>query len=475
LETVRQTACENESAKLSIYFEFQNTIFAKKNLPAVFRPSVEFYFHYMLEINILREQKDRVISGLRKKNVSEDQLALLDEIIRLDDQRKSTQTKLDSQLAEVKRISDDIGSLFKSGKKEEAESKKAEVTDLKETIRQLEDVLTQSIEEIEENLIQLPNLPHSSVPEGRKPEDNEVFKDWTDPMPLLGENSLPHWELAEKYNLISFKDGVTLTGSGFPVYKNQGARLQRALINFFLDEAVAAGFQEIQPPLLVNKETARATGQLPDKEGQMYHCEKDDFYLIPTAEVPLTNLYRDTILKKTDFPVKLTGYTPCFRREAGSYGSDVKGLNRLHQFDKIEIVTLELPERSYDTLMHMVSHVEKILVKLELPYRILRLCGGDMSFNSALTFDFETWSAAQGRWLEVSSVSNFETFQANRMKLRYREDDGKTRLAHTLNGSALALARIVATLLENHQTPDGIRIPAALQPYTGFQMIQMMK
>ncbi|MGB4991122.1 MAG: serine--tRNA ligase, partial [Pyrinomonadaceae bacterium] len=302
--------------------------------------------------------------------------------------------------------------------------------------------------------------------------DNEVYKAWDKPMPELGLNALPHWDLAEKYSLISFKDGVTLTGSGFPVYKNQGARLQRALINFFLDEAIAAGYQEIQPPLLVNKETARATGQLPDKEGQMYYCEKDDFYLIPTAEVPLTNLYRDTILLKSDFPVKLTGYTPCFRREAGSYGSDVKGLNRLHQFDKIEIVRIEHPDKSYETLMEMVNHVESLLIKLELPYRILRLCGGDMSFNSALTFDFETYSAAQGRWLEVSSVSNFETFQSNRMKLRFKDEDGKTKLAHTLNGSALALARIVATLLENHQTADGIKIPEALRSYTGFNMIK---
>jgi seryl-tRNA synthetase len=320
-------------------------------------------------------------------------------------------------------------------------------------------------------IIQLPNTPHESVPVGSKPEDNEVFQGWEQPLPELGSDALPHWDLAEKYNLISFKDGVTLTGSGFPVYKGKGARLQRALINFFLDEAVAAGYQEVQPPLLVNKDTARATGQLPDKEGQMYYCEKDDFYLIPTAEVPLTNLYRDTILSKNDFPIKMTGYTPCFRREAGSYGSDVKGLNRLHQFDKIEIVRIEHPDHSYDVLMEMVNHVKGLLAKLELPYRILRLCGGDMSFNSALTFDFETWSAAQGRWLEVSSVSNFETFQSNRMKLRFRDEDGKTNLAHTLNGSALALARIVATLLENHQQADGIYIPKALQPYTGFEKI----
>jgi seryl-tRNA synthetase len=425
----------------------------------------------MLEIQILREDKNRVIAGLQKKRVSGEQTVLVDEIIAADDVRKATQTSLDNLLANVNRLSDEIGTLFKSGKAQEANSLKGEVASLKEEIKTLEASLKDTKDRLEEMVIQLPNLPHTSVPEGATPEDNEVVKSWSGAMPDLGPQPLPHWELAEKYQLISFKDGVTLTGSGFPVYKNKGARLQRALINFFLDEAVAAGYQEIQPPLLVNKDTARATGQLPDKEGQMYYVEKDDFYLIPTAEVPLTNLYRDTILQKIDFPVKLCGYTPCFRREAGSYGSDVKGLNRLHQFDKIEIVRIEHPENSYNVLMEMVAHVEILLQKLELPYRILRLCGGDMSFNSALTFDFETWSAAQGRWLEVSSVSNFETFQANRMKLRFRDDDGKTRLAHTLNGSALALARIVATLLENNQTAAGIRIPAALQPYTGFELI----
>ncbi len=425
----------------------------------------------MLEIGIIREEKERVLAGLRKKNVSDEQLNLIDKIISEDDKRKSAQTKMDLLLSKTNKLSDEIGNLFKSGRAQEAQALKSEVADLKEEIKTHESVLREAKELLDEMIIQLPNLPHSSVPFGSKPEENEVFKAWTSEMPQLGPNALPHWELAEKYNLISFKDGVTLTGSGFPVYKNKGARLQRALINFFLDEAIAAGYQEIQPPLLVNKETARATGQLPDKEGQMYYCEKDDFYLIPTAEVPLTNLYRDTILQKSDFPIKLTGYTPCFRREAGSYGSDVKGLNRLHQFDKIEIVRMEHPDHSYNVLMEMVAHVEGLLVKLELPYRILRLCGGDMSFNSALTFDFETWSAAQEKWLEVSSVSNFETFQSNRMKLRFKDEEGKTRLAHTLNGSALALARIVATLLENHQTADGIRIPKALQAYTGFELI----
>ncbi|MBP6448159.1 MAG: serine--tRNA ligase [Saprospiraceae bacterium] len=425
----------------------------------------------MLEIGNIREHKERILAGLRKKNASDDQIDLVDKIIIEDDVRKSIQTHLDNTLSKINRLSDEIGTLFKSGRAAEANALKSEVAILKEDAKSLDIELKVIKVGLEEMTIQLPNTPHESVPAGLKPEDNEVFQAWDKPLPELGADALPHWELAEKYNLISFKDGVTLTGSGFPVYKGQGARLQRALINFFLDEAVAAGYQEIQTPLLVNKESAKATGNLPDKEGQMYYCEKDDFYLIPTAEVPLTNLYRDTILSISDFPIKLTGYTPCFRREAGSYGSDVKGLNRLHQFDKIEIVRLEHPDHSYDVLMEMVEHVKGLLAKLELPYRILRLCGGDMSFNSALTFDFETWSAAQGRWLEVSSVSNFETFQSNRMKLRFRDDDGKTKLAHTLNGSALALARIVATLLENHQVKDGINIPKALQPYTGFEKI----
>lgn len=425
----------------------------------------------MLEINVIREEKEKVIAGLQKKHVSDEQLGLIEKIISEDDKRKATQTSLDMLLSKTNKLSDEIGGLFKSGKANEANALKTEVSQLKDESKILENSLKESKDMIEDMIIQLPNLPHESVPNGKKPEENEVYQDWNGAMPQLVEGAQPHWELAEKYQLISFKDGVTLTGSGFPVYKGKGARLQRALINFFLDEAINAGYQEVQPPLMVNKESARATGQLPDKEGQMYHCEKDDFYLIPTAEVPLTNLYRDTILQKADFPIKMTGYTPCFRREAGSYGSDVKGLNRLHQFDKIELVRIEHPDDSYKVLMEMVAHVESLLVKLELPYRILRLCGGDMSFNSALTFDFETWSAAQGRWLEVSSVSNFETFQSNRMKLRFKDEEGKTRLAHTLNGSALALARIVATLLENHQTATGINIPKALQPYTGFSTI----
>jgi len=460
-----------ESAKIDINFDIQNTIFAKifkfiNN--TAFKAKI---YENMLEIGVIRENREGVLAGLKKKNVSPDQLELIDKIIVEDDNRKSTQTSLDNILSKINKISEEIGGLYKTGKTDDANAMKQTVATLKEETKTLESALKDSKDLLEEMIIQLPNLPHASVPVGKKAEDNEIFKAWDGPMPVLVEGSLPHWELAEKYNLISFKDGVTLTGSGFPVYKGKGARLQRALISFFLDEAVNAGYMEIQPPLMVNKESARATGQLPDKEGQMYHCEKDEFYLIPTAEVPLTNLYRDTILQKSDFPIKMTGYTPCFRREAGSYGSDVKGLNRLHQFDKIELVRIEHPDHSYDVLMEMVKHVEGLLQKLELPYRILRLCGGDMSFNSALTFDFETWSAAQERWLEVSSVSNFETFQSNRMKLRFRDDDGKTRLAHTLNGSALALARIVATLLENHQTSDGINIPAALRPYTGFDSI----
>lgn len=425
----------------------------------------------MLEVNLIRNQKERILEGLKKKNAGAALMQMVDEIVKKDDIRKESQTRLDSILFNSKKLSDEIGSLFKAGKSAEANSLKAQVATLKQEAAELESVMQSAMSDIEEMVIQLPNVPHSSVPFGNSPEENEVFKAWDQPMPSLAENALPHWELADKYGIISFKDGVTLTGSGFPVYKAKGAKFQRALISFFLDRATDAGYLEVIPPLLVNKDTARATGQLPDKEGQMYHCEKDELYLIPTAEVPLTNLYRDVILQKSDFPVKLTGYTPCFRREAGSYGADVKGLNRLHQFDKIEIVQLQHPEKSYETLMEMVSHVENLLISLKLPYRILRLCGGDMSFASALTFDFEVFSAAQGRWLEVSSVSNFETFQSNRMKLRFRDDDGKTRLAHTLNGSALALARVVAALLENNQTNEGIVVPDVLIPYTGFEII----
>lgn len=427
----------------------------------------------MLEISLLREQKERLLTGLRKKNQPEEIISLVDSIIASDDVRKQTQTELDSFLAKINVLSAQIGDLYKSGKTPEGNTLKTEVNNLKENTKLLEDKLRETKDEIEEKMIRLPNVPHDSVPYGKTPEDNEVYSINEQYLPSLPEDAIPHWELAEKYKIISFKAGVMLTGSGFPLYINQGARFQRALINFFLDEANKAGYTEYLPPVLVNRDTARATGQLPDKEGQMYHCEKDDLYLIPTAEVPLTNIYRDTIVSQDDFPIKLTGYTPCFRREAGSYGADVKGLNRLHQFDKIEIVQIQHPDQSYETLMEMVNHVEQLLLKLKLPYRILRLCGGDMSFASALTFDFETFSAAQGKWLEVSSVSNFETFQSNRMKLRFKDRDGKMRLAHTLNGSALALPRMVATLLENNQTKEGIFVPEVLQPYTGFDMIRL--
>jgi seryl-tRNA synthetase len=320
-------------------------------------------------------------------------------------------------------------------------------------------------------LYNIPNVVHESVPPGNSDEDNEVHQDWSEPLPDLGPDAQPHWELAKKYNLIDFELGVKITGAGFPLFRGKGAKLKRALINFFLQEAHEAGYEEIMPPLLVNEASGKGTGQLPDKEGQMYYAEKDDLYLIPTGEIPITNIYRNVIVNESDFPIKLTGHTPCFRREAGSYGKDVKGLNRVHQFDKVEIVVIEHPEKSYERLMEMLKHVEGLLQKLELPYRILRLCGGDLGFTSALTFDFEVYSAAQKRWLEVSSVSNFETFQSNRLKCRYKDADGNNQLVHTLNGSAMALARIVASLLENHQTAEGIRIPKALQPYTGFDMI----
>lgn len=425
----------------------------------------------MLEVSIIRNQKDRVVEGFQKRNLNDAAIAELDNIIALDDERKSVQTSLDSILAEGNALSKEIGELFKSGKQAEAAELKEKVASLKETTKELENRHKEIKDQIEEKLLSLPNVPHTSVPKGKTPEENEVFKAWDKEIPQLHANALAHWDLAEKYDLFSLPLGVQLTGSGFPVYKGKGAKLQRALISFFLDEATNAGFQEIIPPLLVNRHSARGTGQLPDKEGQMYYCEKDDLYLIPTAEVPVTNLYRDALVTVDELPIKMTAYTPCFRREAGSYGADVKGLNRVHQFDKVEVVVIEHPEKSYDTLMTMVDHVEGLLKKLELPYRILRLCGGDMGFNSALTFDFEVFSMAQKKWLEVSSVSNFESFQANRMVLRFKDTDGKNKLAHTLNGSALALARIVASLLENNQTEDGIVIPEVLRRYTGFEKI----
>lgn len=425
----------------------------------------------MLQVSFINANKERVLEGLKVRNFSEERLGIIDEIIAKDNDRKSTQADLDNLLAKVNQLSKEIGDLYKQGKREDAEKMKAEVAETKETTKALQDKMNTVKEELEDLLLQVPNIPHPSVPAGDTDEDNEVHKDWTEDLPDLGENALPHWDLAKKYNLIDFELGVKITGSGFPLFRGKGSKLQRALINFFLDEAHAAGYEEIIPPLLVNEDSARGTGQLPDKEGQMYYAEKDDLYLIPTAEVPITNILRGDILEESAFPVKLTGHTPCFRREAGSYGKDVKGLNRVHQFDKVEIVQVHHPDKSYQALEEMLAHVEGLLQKLELPYRILRLCGGDLGFTSALTFDFEVYSAAQKRWLEVSSVSNFETYQSNRLKLRYRDENRKTHLAHTLNGSALALARIVAALLENHQTADGIVIPEALRPYTRFDKI----
>jgi|AntRauTorckE5430_2_1112549.scaffolds.fasta_scaffold05789_2 seryl-tRNA synthetase len=424
----------------------------------------------MLELNFLRVNTERVKEGLKVRNFSDEALSIVDEIINLDDRRKAVQTQLDNLLAERNALSKEIGDLFKSGKREEAETKRNRVTEIKEEAAQLEESLKSIKSNLNEALYQVPNTPHPSVPKGSTEEDNEVHKPWPSDLPDMGNDALPHWELAKQYNLFDLELGTKITGAGFPLYRGKGARLQRALISFFLDEANRAGYEEILPPLLVNEDSARATGQLPDKEGQMYHIEKDGFYLIPTGEVPITNIYRNEILSEEDFPIKLTGYTPCFRREAGSYGAHVRGLNRVHQFDKVEIVRYEHPDRSYEALEEMLAHVAGLLDKLELPYRILRLCGGDLGFTAALTFDFEVYSAAQKRWLEVSSVSNFETYQSNRMKLRFK--DGKsTRLAHTLNGSALALARIFAALVENNQTEKGITVPKVLQSYTGFELI----
>jgi seryl-tRNA synthetase len=424
----------------------------------------------MLQTAFIRENKARLIEGLRKRNFQEADLQIIDQVITLDDQRKALQTQLDDTLAQRNQLSGEIGKLFKSGRQAEATELRQQVGELKDKAAQLESQLKGVTDHLLKGLYTIPNLAHESVPPGNTDEDNEVFKAWEQDMPELGEYAQPHWELAKQYNLFDLELGAKITGSGFPLYRGKGARLQRALISFFLDEATAAGYEEIMPPHLVNEASAFATGQLPDKEGQMYYAGEDDLYLIPTAEVPITNVYRDVILNKEDFPIKMTGYTPCFRREAGSYGAHVRGLNRVHQFDKVEVVQIQHPDRSYDTLHEMIAHVEGILQKLELPYRILRLCGGDLGFTAALTFDFEVYSAAQKRWLEVSSVSNFENFQANRLKLRYR-DGNQTTLAHTLNGSALALARIYAALLENNQTPEGIVIPKVLQHYTGFERI----
>lgn len=422
----------------------------------------------MLTLKVINDCPEGVIRRLAKKHF--DAKDIVSQIIELDALRRNTQKKLDNTLAEINSLSKSIGSLMKDGKKEEAQLAREKVTELKESAKTLDETLKTTEEKIQDLLVVLPNLPHESVPEGKTSEDNLIERTGGI-IPQLAEDALPHWDLAKKYDLIDFELGVKITGAGFPVYKGRGARLQRALINFFLDNAREAGFTEIQPPYVVNAASGFGTGQLPDKEGQMYHVDLDDLYLIPTAEVPVTNIYRDVILEEKDLPIKNTAYSACFRREAGSYGKDVRGLNRLHQFDKVEIVCIEKPENSYQRLYEMVDYVQTLVEKLELPWRILRLCGGDMSFTSALTFDFEVFSAAQKRWLEVSSVSNFESYQANRLKCRYRDSDRKTQLCHTLNGSALALPRIVAALLENNQTPQGIRIPKALIPYTGFEII----
>lgn len=423
----------------------------------------------MLDVRFVRENIAETVARLDKRNLPAQDIVNL--LVRLDDSRREAQQQFDATQAEMNKLSKEIGELFKSGKQAEANERKERTTQLKELLKTLEETQRTAEHELNNLLYTIPNTPHQTVPKGKTPEENEVVRE-SGSIPDLNEDALPHWEIAAKYNLINFELGVKISGAGFPVYINRGARLQRAMIQFFLDEAVKAGYIEYQVPHVVNADSGFGTGQLPDKEGQMYHDKQDDLYLIPTAEVPLTNIYRDVILTEKDFPVKMTGYTPCFRREAGSYGKDVRGLNRLHQFDKVEIVQVAHPDKSYEILETMVDHVAGLLDKLELPYRILRLCGGDMGFASALTYDFETWSAAQKRWLEVSSTSNFETFQANRLKLRYKDETGKTRLCHTLNGSALALPRIVATLLENNQTPDGIRIPKYLVPYTGFEYIR---
>lgn len=425
-------------------------------------------FLEMLEITYLRSHADDVKARLAKKNFAE--LNLVDEILAADEKRRHIQKQLDDNLAQQNLMAKEIGDLFKQGKKEEAEQKKSKTAALKEESKQLDQQLAQVEEEQKHLLVRLPNLPHSSVPAGKSAEDNEVVKQHGE-IPQLHNGAKPHWEIAEQYGLFDLELGVKITGAGFPVYKGKGARLQRALVSFFLDKAIEAGYTEIIPPHLVNEHSAFGTGQLPDKEGQMYHVTADGFYLIPTAEVPVTNIVRDEILEEKKLPIKFAAYSPCFRREAGSYGKDVRGLNRVHQFEKVEIVQIAHPDKSYEVLEEMVKHVEGLLQLLELPYRILRLCGGDMSFGSALTYDFEVYSTAQKRWLEVSSVSNFETFQSNRMKTRFKDENKKTRLVHTLNGSALALPRIVAGLLENHQTESGVQIPTALRPYTGFDTI----
>jgi seryl-tRNA synthetase len=425
-------------------------------------------FLEMLELHFIRNNRQEVIERLRIKNL--EATSIIDNVISLDEKRRACQKELDDLLAESNKIAKEIGMLFKSGKAEEANALKARSTEIKEKSKGLNSEMESVSRELQEQLELLPNLPHPGVPAGKTPEDNELMHE-EGAAPQLGDDALPHWELASKYDIIDFDLGSKVTGAGFPFYKGKGAKLQRALINFFLDEAMEAGYVEFQPPLVVNEDSAYGTGNLPDKEGQMYRSELDNLYLIPTAEVPITNIYRNIILKPDQLPVKNVAYSSCFRREAGSYGKDVRGLNRLHQFDKVEIVQIVSPDKSYDTLEEMKGHVASLLRKLEIPFRIVKLCGGDMSFTSALTYDFEVYSAAQKRWLEVSSVSNFEAFQSNRMKLRYKDPNGKTQLAHTLNGSALALPRVVAALLENNQVEEGIRIPDVLTKYTGFDII----
>lgn len=422
----------------------------------------------MLQLNTIREEKDRVLSGLKKRNFKE--LHLIDNIIALDEKRRATQLSLDETLAKSNNLSKEIGALFKAGETDKANALKEQTATLKEDIKTLTDTLNTTVEQLNDLLYRVPNIPNELVPEGTSEADNVVVFEAGE-IPNLGKDALPHWELAKKYDLIDFELGVKLTGAGFPVYKGKGAKLQRALITYFLDKNTEAGYNEFQVPHVVNEASGYGTGQLPDKEGQMYHIGVDNLYLIPTAEVPVTNIFRDTLLNESDLPICCTAYTPCFRREAGSYGAHVRGLNRLHQFDKVEIVRIEHPDNSYKALEGMIEHVKGILNELKLPYHILRLCGGDLGFTSAITYDFEVYSTAQEKWLEISSVSNFETFQANRLKLRFKDSDGKNRLAHTLNGSSLALPRVLAGILENYQTPEGIVVPEVLRKYTGFDII----
>ena len=424
----------------------------------------------MLQVYFIRENKETVLEGLAKRNFA-NAATIIEQVLTADENRRATQVELDTTLAESNKLSKEIGTFFKSGEIQKTTILKEKTGQLKERSKELSDKLTLFSDELQTLLYQIPNIPHPSVKQGVSADDNEeIFKEGI--IPDLGEHALPHWELAKKYDIIDFELGTKITGAGFPVYKGKGARLQRALINYFLDKNIEAGYTEVQVPHLVNAESATATGQLPDKEGQMYHSNEDDLYLIPTAEVPITNMFRGNLMQESEFPILCTGYTPCFRREAGSYGAHVRGLNRLHQFDKVEIVRIEHPERSYEALDGMVEHIKNILRELKLPYRILRLCGGDTGFTSALTFDFELFSTAQDRWLEISSASNFETFQANRLKLRFKNKEGNSEFAHTLNGSSLALPRVLAGILENYQTVEGIKIPTVLVPYCGFDMIK---